>query len=94
MVFGVGPTLLPGGSLSLAAGRIKSRAGVSNSVSPTPFNVLAAQTSTRPGPISLKGPDTIDTCSDLQVALIVDSHFLMCTTFGSGSSKELGVCRE
>jgi hypothetical protein len=67
VIFGAGPTIIPGGTLSLVAGRIRSRAGLSNAASSSPFNVLSSLTSTRPKPITLKGPEAIDTCSDLQV---------------------------
>ncbi len=67
ILFGVGPTLVPGDSLSLVAGKIRSRAGLSSAASSKPFTVLAPLILTRPGPITMKGPAEIDTCSDLQV---------------------------
>jgi len=73
VIFGAGPTIIPGGTLSLVAGRIRSRAGLSNAASSSPFNILSSLTSTRPKPITLKGPEAIDTCSDLQLFVTVPS---------------------
>jgi hypothetical protein len=81
ILFGVGPTLVPGGTLSLVAGKIRSRAGLSSAASSKPFAVLAPLVSTRPGPISLKGSAEIDSCSDFQVnftsRMLLDSKILL-----------------
>ena len=66
--FGIGPTLVPGGMLSLVAGKIRSRTGTSSAASVTPFSVLASLTQSKPSPISLTGPSEIDTCTDFQVS--------------------------
>jgi hypothetical protein len=74
-VYGVGPTLVPGDSLSLVAEKIRSQAGLSSAASSKPFTVLGPLVLNRPGPISLKGPAEIDTCSDLQVQIVFFALF-------------------